>query len=58
LAFSLLFVLPLLAGGFSKPADAQVVVKIGPQHHYYHHHHYYEHRHAYYSHGHWYYRYY
>lgn len=59
-ALSLLFVLPFLAGGFSKPADAQVVVKIGPQHryHYHHHYYYYYHRHVYYSHGHRYYRYY
>jgi hypothetical protein len=40
----------------SQPADAQVVVKIGPHRHYYHHHHYY--RHVYYRHGHRYYRYY
>jgi hypothetical protein len=43
----------------SQPADAQVVVKIGPTHrHYNHHHHYY--RHVYYRHGHryYYYRYY
>ena len=37
----------------SQPADAQVVVKVGPTHrHYYHHHS----RHVYYSHGHRYYR--
>lgn len=57
-ALNIFFVLLFLAGGFSKPADAQVVVKIGPQHRYYHDHHYYEHRHVYYRHGYRYYRYY
>jgi hypothetical protein len=37
----------------SQPADAQVVVKVGPTHRHYYHHHY---RHVYYSHGHRYYR--
>jgi hypothetical protein len=37
----------------SQPADAQVVVKVGPTHRHYYRHHY---RHVYYSHGHRYYR--
>jgi hypothetical protein len=44
LSLSMLFALGLMA----TPADAQVVVKIGPQHHY--HNRYY--RHTYYRHGH------
>jgi hypothetical protein len=36
-----------------QPADAQVVVKVGPTHRHYYHHHY---RHVYYRHGHRYYR--
>ena len=40
-------------GAMPSKADAQVVVKVGPQHHYYHHHYvrhrYYRHGHAYYS---------
>jgi hypothetical protein len=43
---SMLFAL----GSMATPADAQVVVKIGPQHRYYHHHHRYYH--TYYRHGH------
>jgi hypothetical protein len=41
-----------LAASTSEPADAQVVVKVGPQHHYHH-----RYRQVYYRHGHRYYRY-
>jgi hypothetical protein len=51
LGLSMLFTL----AAASKPADAQVVVKIGPTHRHYYHHRY---RHVYYHHGHAYYRYY
>jgi hypothetical protein len=45
LGLSMLFAL----GSIATPADAQVVVKVGPQHRYYHrNHHYY---HTYYRHG-------
>ena len=43
-------------GTMPEPADAQVVVKVGPTHHYHHYRHRY--RHVYYRHGHRYYRYY
>ncbi len=41
-------------GAMPEPADAQVVVKVGPTHHHYRH----RYRHVYYRHGHRYYRYY
>jgi hypothetical protein len=44
LGLSMLFAL----GPMATPADAQVVVRVGPQHHYYHHRYY----HTYYRHGH------
>jgi hypothetical protein len=50
LGLSMLFAV----GAASKPADAQVVVRVGPAHRHYYHHHYY--RHAYYRNGHRYYR--
>ena len=45
LGLSMLFAL----GAVAMPADAQVVVRVGPQHRYYHHHRYY---HTYYRNGH------
>ena len=48
LGLSMLFTL----GTASKPAEAQVVVKVGPTHHYHH-----RYRQVYYRHGHRYYRY-
>jgi hypothetical protein len=45
LGLSMLFAL----GSMATPADAQVVVRVGPQHRYHHHHRYY---HTYYRHGH------
>jgi hypothetical protein len=44
LGLSMLFAI----GPMAMPAEAQVVVKVGPQHHYYHHRYY----HTYYRHGH------
>jgi hypothetical protein len=49
LAFSMIFTFAFAAT--SKPAEGQVVVRVGPQHHYYrhhYHHYYYRNHHRYY----------
>jgi len=50
LGLSMLFAI----GAMPSKADAQVVVQVGPQHHYYYHHRYYQHRyyHTHYRNGH------
>ena len=49
IAFILGLISLFAVGPMVTPADAQVVVRVGPQHRYYHHHRYY---HTYYRHGH------
>ncbi len=48
IAFILGLITLFAVGPMVTPADAQVVVRVGPQHHYYHHRYY----HTYYRHGH------
>jgi len=49
IAFILGLITLFAVGPMATPAEAQVVVKVGPQHRYYHHHRYY---HTYYRNGH------